>query len=151
MTEIVIKDLERLSEAAAQFIDLILNTGKNPDDSAKNKGFGTVFAFRAPMGAGKTTLISEICRQLGCSDEANSPTFSIVNEYDTEKLGKVYHLDCYRLENEDEALEIGVEDYFYSGCPCFVEWPEKIETLLPADTIEVKIHVKEDGTRILTV
>lgn len=124
--------------AAAQFVDTYA------------PGSGRVFAFFGPMGAGKTTFISEVCRLLGSDAEASSPTFSIVNEYDTREWGKVYHLDCYRLEGEEEAFDIGVEDYFSSGRPCFVEWPEKIGTLLPPDAVRVEIEVADDGTRTLT-
>lgn len=135
--EIRIKDIERLPEAAAQFVEMF-----RPDKTGK-----TIFAFHAPMGAGKTTFISAVCRILGSEDEPGSPTFSIVNEYDTEKWGKVYHLDCYRIEGEEEAFETGVEDYFDSGRVCFVEWPEKIGSLLPEDAVRVEISVEEDGSR----
>ena len=135
--EIRIQNIERLPEAAAQFIESM-----QP---------GRVYAFYAPMGAGKTTFISEVCRLLGSEDEANSPTFSIVNEYDTEKWGRVYHLDCYRLDGEEEAFDIGVEDYFNSGNACFVEWPERIEGLLPDDVVNVEIRVEDDGGRVIWV
>lgn len=134
--EIHIKSIERLPEAAAQFIEAM-----KP---------GKVYAFYGSMGAGKTTFISEVCRQLESDDEASSPTFSIVNEYDTSRWGRVYHLDCYRLEDEEDAFDIGVEDYFGSGCACFVEWPERIEGLLPEDAVKVEIKVTDDGQRILT-
>lgn len=137
MTEIEINDIERLPQAAAQFIGMLRQ--------------GTVYAFRAPMGAGKTTLIAEICRQLESADEPNSPTFSIVNVYDTSKAGRIYHLDCYRLEDEEQGMEIGVEEYFNSGSICFVEWPERIEGLLPDDAIDVSISVSPSGSRILKI
>ena len=133
--EIRIKDIERLPEAAAQFVD--------------NVRPGRVYAFYGRMGAGKTTFISEVCRQLGSVDEASSPTFSIVNVYETEKLGTVYHMDCYRLEDEEEAFDAGLEDYFNSGAVCFVEWPERIEGLLPEDAVAVTIDVEADGSRIV--
>lgn len=133
--EIRIESIERLPEAAAQFIEAI------------ERMEGTVIAFEAPMGAGKTTLISEVVKALGSADEASSPTFSIVNEYDTDRWGKVYHFDCYRLESEEEAYDIGTEDYFGSGRKCLVEWPERIEGLLPEATIRVKIEVEENGER----
>ena len=135
--EIRIKDIERLPEAAAQFIE--------------NMEPGRVYAFYAPMGAGKTTFISEVCRQLESEDDPNSPTFSIVNEYDTEKWGRVYHLDCYRLESEEEAYDIGAEDYFSSGNTCFVEWPENIEGILPDDVVNVAIEVADDGQRLIRI
>ena len=137
MMEIRISGIERLPEAAAQFL--------------KEMKPGRVYAFRAPMGAGKTTFISEVVRLLESDDEANSPTFSIVNEYDTRLWGRVYHLDCYRLESEEEAFDIGVEDYFGSGAACFVEWPEKIEGQLPDDAVEVEIRVEPDGTRVVSI
>lgn len=110
-----------------------------------------VFAFRGPMGAGKTTFIAEVCRRLGCREEAASPTFSIVNEYlDADGL-PVYHFDFYRLESPQEALDIGVEDYFYSGRPCFIEWPERIGSLLPPDAVEVTIEEMPGGSRRITL
>lgn len=138
MKEIIIESIERLPEAAAQFISRF---------GEERPG---VVAIEAPMGAGKTTFISEVVRQLGSADEASSPTFSIANIYDTERWGRVYHLDCYRLEDEEDAYETGVEDYFASGAPCFVEWPGRIEGLLPPDTLRVEIRVDEEGRRHLT-
>lgn len=135
--EIAINDISELGAAASLFINTFPGN--------------RVFAFRAPMGAGKTTFISEVCRRLGSADEASSPTFSIVNEYDTEKWGRVYHLDCYRIDSAEEAFDIGVEDYFDSGCACFVEWPERIEEFLPDDTVEIGIRVEPDGKRIMTI
>ena len=135
MTEIKIPNEERLPEAAARFI--------------QEAEPGRVYAFRAPMGAGKTTFISEVCRRLDTADEPNSPTFSIVNEYDTLRWGKIYHLDCYRLDSAEEAFDAGIEDYFNSGATCMVEWPERIEELLPDDVIEVSIEVLPDGSRLL--
>lgn len=135
--EIRIKDIERLPEAAAQFVDNI-----RP---------GRVYAFYGRMGAGKTTFISEVCRQLGSADEASSPTFSIVNVYETDRLGTVYHMDCYRLEDEEEAFDAGLEDYFNSGSVCFVEWPERIEGLLPEDAVAVTLDVEADTSRIVRV
>lgn len=134
--------VERLPEAAAQFIKEAIGA---PERSPQ----GRVFAFYAPMGAGKTTFISEVCRQLGLEEGAASPTFSIANEYDTALAGKVYHLDCYRIESEEEAYETGVEEYFSSGRICFVEWPENVEGLLPDDAVRVELTVLPDGSRRL--
>lgn len=108
-----------------------------------------VFLFSGEMGAGKTTFIHQICEQLGVQEHTSSPTFSIVNEYSS-RNGILYHFDFYRLKNESEALDIGYEDYFYSGNYCFVEWPEKIPNLLPSERVEVTIHVSDDLKRIIT-
>lgn len=106
-----------------------------------------VFAFNAPMGAGKTTFIAEVCRLLGVCDAVGSPTFSIVNEYRTSTSSPVYHFDFYRIDDPSEAADIGVEDYFYSGAMCFIEWPEKLGSLLPEDAVEVTIRVNDNGSR----
>lgn len=105
----------------------------------------TVVAFNAPMGAGKTTLISQIARELGVKDDVTSPTFAIVNHYEGERT--IYHFDMYRIEREAEALDFGIEEYLYSGELCLVEWPEKIETLLPEDTMVVEIEIVDDSRR----
>lgn len=100
-----------------------------------------IISFRGDLGAGKTTLIKNICNFLGVKDEVTSPTFSIVNEYETQHGKTVYHFDFYRLKSEEEAFDMGVEDYFDSGKLCLVEWPSKIEQLLPNDRIEVSISI----------
>lgn len=105
----------------------------------------TVVAFNAPMGAGKTTLISQIAHELGVEDDVTSPTFAIVNHYEGERT--IYHFDMYRIEREAEALDFGIEEYLYSGELCLVEWPEKIETLLPEDTMVVEIEIVDDNRR----
>ncbi|WP_099366417.1 tRNA (adenosine(37)-N6)-threonylcarbamoyltransferase complex ATPase subunit type 1 TsaE [Sphingobacterium sp. 1.A.4] len=105
-----------------------------------------VFIFKAPMGAGKTSFIKVICEQLGVEDATSSPTFSIVNEYSS-ALGPVYHFDFYRLKDEQEAYDLGYEEYFYSGDYCFIEWPEKIPNLIPEDAIEVSIQVDDQFRR----
>ena len=110
----------------------------------------TVFAFRAEMGAGKTTFIKAICEELGVEDTINSPTFSIVNEYRSATAELIYHFDCYRIKKIDEAIDFGFEDYMDSGALCFIEWPENVEDLLPGDTVNVYIKVEEDGSRIVT-
>lgn len=107
-----------------------------------------VFVFQAPMGAGKTTFIKAICSYLKVTDSTSSPTFSIVNEYHSEQ-GPVYHFDFYRLKEEQEAYDLGYEEYFYSGDYCFIEWPEKIPNLIPEDAAIVKIDVAEDQTRTI--
>lgn len=105
------------------------------------------------MGAGKTTFIRALVRALGVNDdEASSPSFSIINEYRSDTTAElIYHFDLYRLESVEEALEIGVEDYFDSGALCLLEWPERIEALLPDDTVIVDIAVNSDESRTLTL
>lgn len=103
--------------------------------------------FYGDMGAGKTTLIKELCKELGIEDVAHSPTFSLVNEYHTTKNEIVYHFDFYRIEDENEAYDIGIEDYFYSNAWCFIEWPQNIENLLPLESTEIHLSVLENGQR----
>lgn len=130
---IKIESLEQIDDAAIEFI--------------KGMGDNTVFAFHGEMGAGKTTFIKAICENLGVSDVINSPTFAIVNEYRSESGELIYHFDFYRINKVEEAFDFGYEDYFYSGSLCFIEWPERIESLLPKDTVNVNIEVLEDGKR----
>lgn len=105
----------------------------------------TVVAFDAPMGAGKTTLIGRMVRLLGAEDDVTSPTFAIVNQY--EGVRTIYHFDMYRIERIEEALDFGSEEYLSSGELCLVEWPEKIEALLPDDTMVVKIEILSENAR----
>jgi tRNA threonylcarbamoyladenosine biosynthesis protein TsaE len=111
--------------------------------SAKNK----TLLFYGQMGVGKTTLIKELCKSLGVLDNISSPTFSLVNEYQTANNDKVYHFDFYRIEDEEEAFDIGIEDYFDSKNWCFIEWPENIENLLPLDAIEIHLSLLDDEQR----
>ena len=106
-----------------------------------------VLLFVGNLGAGKTTLIKELCSQLGVQDTASSPTFSIVNEYRDSDNQPIYHFDFYRIKNEEEAVDIGIDEYFYSGNFCFVEWPEKIESLLPDNLLLVRIGGNEGEKR----
>jgi len=134
--EIRINSLETISEAAKQFVACM--------------GRASVFAFYGKMGSGKTTFIKAICEELGVDDVITSPTFAIVNEYrsdDTCEL--IYHFDFYRIKKIEEVYDMGYEDYFYSGAICFVEWPELIEELLPADAVKVTITETDDGSRIV--
>lgn len=124
-----------------------------------------VFAFNGKMGAGKTTFIKCLCEAMGTEDIVNSPTFAIVNVYEVnanllpdelkvESLkfkGEVYHFDCYRIKDIREALDMGTEEYLYSGNYCFIEWAEMIEPLLPDDLVTVNIEVLENGDRALTI
>ena len=109
----------------------------------------SVWLFTGDMGAGKTTLIQALCRALGVLSNVQSPTFSIVNEYTTHEGHSVYHFDCYRLRNEAEALDIGIEEYFDSGDYCFIEWPERITSLWPATYYQVTLSVDADGSRTI--
>src|ERR1700760_4166331 len=108
-----------------------------------------IFLFYGDMGAGKTTFIKSLCEQLGITETVTSPTFSIVNEYRGKAI-KIYHFDFYRLKNQNEALDMGYEEYFYSGDYCFIEWPEKIAGLLPEHYIRVDIKVLSNTERQLT-
>lgn len=114
-------------------------------------GTHKLFAFHGEMGAGKTTFIKSLCDVLHVIDVVNSPTFAIVNDYETSLGDHLFHFDFYRLNTPQEALDFGVLDYFYGGHICFMEWPERIETLLPEETVDVFIAVQQDGTRVITV
>lgn len=107
--------------------------------------------FYADMGAGKTTLIKEIIKQLDVTDNVSSPTFSLVNEYLSDSQEVIYHFDFYRIENEMEALDIGIDDYFYSNNWCFIEWPQHITNLLPTTVSEVHIEIIDEFTRKITL
>ncbi len=109
-----------------------------------------IFCFYGKMGAGKTTFIQSICAVLASPDIVTSPTFSIVNEYDTKGNGTIYHFDFYRIKSPEEALDLGYEDYFFSGNYCMVEWPERIDILLPDQLVEVILTVEEDESRSIT-
>lgn len=132
-----INSLETINETAKEFIAAM--------------GDNTVFAFRGSMGAGKTTFIKAICEELGVEDVINSPTFAIVNEYRSNSGELIYHFDFYRINKEEEAFDFGYEDYFYSGSLCFIEWPEKVESLLPTDAKNVTIEELTDGSREVVI
>ena len=134
---IVIKDIAALDAAARDFLAQI--------------GDNDLIAFYAPMGAGKTTFITAVCRALGVEGDAvSSPTFSIVNEYRTNDGDSVFHFDFYRITKISEALDIGFYDYIDSGCLCLMEWPENIDDILPDETVRVRISVDPDGSRVLS-
>ena len=133
--EIKIKSIEEIAVAAKEFVTAM--------------GDRKVFAFYGKMGAGKTTFIKAVCEELGVEDVINSPTFAIVNEYVDGKGEPVYHFDFYRIKNLQEVLDIGYEDYVYSGHMCFMEWPELIDNLLPDDAVKVTIEEKTDGGRVV--
>lgn len=132
--ELEIASLEQLPQVAAEFMAQV--------------GTAKVFAFHGEMGAGKTTFIKALCRELGSLDAAASPTFSLVNVYKTKFSKPIYHFDFYRINKETEALDMGVEEYFYSGNYCFIEWPEKIPNYLPIEAIHVYISLG-DTSRLL--
>lgn len=133
--KLVINDLSEIKKVAREFIALM--------------GDNTVFAFRGSMGAGKTTFIKAVCLELGVTDVINSPTFAIVNEYRSGSGELIYHFDFYRINKTEEAYDFGYEDYFYSGALCFIEWPEKIDSLLPSNYVSVSITENESGSRDL--
>jgi tRNA threonylcarbamoyladenosine biosynthesis protein TsaE len=109
-----------------------------------------VWLFYGTMGSGKTTLIKALALALGVTDTTSSPTFSLVNEYQSDKGSILYHFDFYRIKKEEEALDMGIDDYFYNDNYCFVEWPEKIENLVPLNAVAIYIIVNKDNTRTLT-
>ena len=108
-----------------------------------------IWLFQGHMGAGKTTLIRSLCENLGVTSVVHSPTFALVNEYITTGKKTVYHFDFYRIKDETEALDIGIEEYFDSGDFCFIEWPEKIESLWPLHYLLLDLHLEENGERVL--
>ena len=135
--QIQIAGLEDLDRAAGEFLKAI--------------GNNSLIAFYAPMGAGKTTFTTAVCKALGVQEDAiSSPTFAIVNEYRGRKGQPIYHFDFYRIERPEEALDIGLYDYLDSGDLCLMEWPENIEGLLPEETLKVNIQVNADGSRTLS-
>lgn len=130
-------ELNNIDAAAQQFASKI--------------GDNTLFAFYGSMGAGKTTFITALCHELGVKEDmVNSPTFSLVNIYETDKGENIYHFDFYRLKNPQEAIDFGLYDYFDTNDLCLMEWPENIEEILPDDCIKVNINVNEDNSRTIT-
>ena len=136
MISIEIKDIDHIREAAREFIEHI--------------GEHRVFAFYGKMGAGKTTFVKAVCEELGVDDVITSPTFAIINEYETPSNSPIYHFDFYRIKKLEEVYDMGYEDYFYSGALCFIEWPELIEDILPDDAVRVSIAEQEDGSRVVS-
>lgn len=136
MTEILIPSLHKIADAAQEFV--------------AQMGHRSVFAFYGGMGAGKTTFIKALCQQLGVKDAVTSPTFAIVNEYGSD-IGPIYHFDFYRIKNLAEVMDLGFDDYAYSGHLCLMEWPELIEDLLPDNTVSVHIEETDNGMRKVTV
>ena len=137
LQQIVIPSLSEIDAAADEFLRRI--------------GDHRLIAFHAPMGAGKTTFTTALCRRLGVrADAVSSPTFAIINEYRTAAGEPVFHFDFYRIGKLEEALDIGLYDYLDSGALCLMEWPENIGALLPEETLDVHISVAPDGTRTLS-
>lgn len=136
MAEILIPSLDKIADAAQEFV--------------AQMGHRRVFAFYGGMGAGKTTFIKALCQQLGVKDAVTSPTFAIVNEYGSD-IGPIYHFDFYRIKNLAEVMDLGFDDYAYSGHLCLMEWPELIEDLLPDNTVSVHIEETDNGMRKITV
>jgi len=135
--QIQIAGLQDLERAAREFLQLL--------------GGRTLVAFYAPMGAGKTTFTTALCKVLGVEEDAiSSPTFAIVNEYRGKGGRPIFHFDFYRIDNPAEALDIGLYDYLDSGELCLMEWPENVEGLLPEETLRVQIAVQPDGSRLLS-
>jgi tRNA threonylcarbamoyladenosine biosynthesis protein TsaE len=114
-------------------------------------GENRIVAFYGSMGAGKTTFISALCRHFGVEDDVCSPTFTIVNEYRAADGDSIFHFDFYRIDSLKEAVDIGFEEYLYSGSLCLIEWPEKVEQLLPEETLKVKITATGDESRIIEI
>ncbi len=135
--KITIENTDHLPVAAEEFIRLIERHN--------------IFAFYGSMGAGKTTIIKAICNMLGSIDTVTSPSFTLVNEYKTQDGDLLYHFDFFRIKTQEEVFDFGFEEYLVSGRKCFIEWPEKVESLLPEDTVKVDIMVNPDLTRIVEV
>ena len=134
--EILINGTDDLERAAMEFLNEI--------------GENRLIAFFAPMGSGKTTFTTAVCKVLGVTDPVGSPTFAIVNEYMTASGDSMFHFDFYRINKLSEAMDIGLYDYLDSGCLCMMEWPENIEELLPEETLRITINVNPDQTRTLS-
>jgi tRNA threonylcarbamoyladenosine biosynthesis protein TsaE len=135
--QIKVFDIRQLDEAAKKLI--------------KFAGENRIWLFEGDLGAGKTTLIKAICRNFNVEDIVNSPSFSLVNEYKGKNGAIFYHLDFYRIKDEEEAMDIGAEEYIFSGNYCFIEWPSKIASLLPQQYVSVSIQVGPDGSRSLNL
>lgn len=136
MIELLIPTPDQATQTARSFIEIM--------------GKRRIAAFAGEMGAGKTTFIKAICRELGVTDEVSSPTFALVYEYKSAE-GPVFHFDFYRINDPAELFDLGYEDYFFSGSFCFIEWPEKALHLIPEDALLCKIEVRENGLRSLII
>ena len=137
MNYINVPDLEAIDKAAKDFIPFL--------------GTVKIVAISGEMGAGKTTFVKAVCRELGVSQVVSSPTFALINEYFTSKGESIYHIDLYRIEKPEELFDIGYEDYLFSGAICFIEWPDKAPELIPDDALYIKIEVMEDQSRRIII
>ena len=133
MKKINIRGLDHIDSAAKEFLLYVKDY--------------SVIAFYGSMGAGKTTFITSLCKVMGVEDQVNSPTFTIVNEYRTLQNKPIFHFDFYRIDNIQEVIDLGFDEYVYSDGVCLMEWPERIEAILPEDVLKVEIVELEDGTR----
>ena len=134
--KIVVNCVSELERASTSLLELINDNN--------------IICFYGAMGVGKTTFIKEICKKLGVEDVVSSPTFSIINEYLTDNNESVYHFDFYRIEKEEEAFDMGYEEYFYQGNLCLIEWPEKISSIIPENIMKVQI-TRSDEQRIIEI
>jgi len=132
-----IESLKKIDEAAKSFVEKM--------------GDQKIYAFNGNMGVGKTTFINAVCKMMGVTQIVNSPTFSIVNEYETATGNIIYHFDCYRIQKIQEAMDLGAEEYIYSGNYCFIEWSENITPILPDYIVNVNITELEDGLRLIEI
>ena len=137
METLILKSLSDLNIVADKFLRLLKDQ--------------KVFAFFGPMGVGKTTFIKALCNELGVVEIVTSPTFALVNEYQTNQGDVIYHFDFYRIEKIEEVYDFGYEDYFFSGNYCFIEWPDKIAEILPKNVVFVQMLENADGTRTLNI
>ncbi len=142
MSKIInVRGLEELEDAAREFVQYVSSSSLQSN----------IFAFYGQMGAGKTTFIKALCRELGVTDDVNSPTFTIVNEYRAAKGFPVYHFDFYRINKISEAYDIGMDEYFGGDGLCLIEWPEKIREILPDDCFQVFVYVDGEGNRTIRI
>ena len=133
---LIIRDLSTIESSARDFLDFFIGD--------------RVFAFYGDMGAGKTTFIRALCKELGVSQGVTSPTFAIINEYSAKEGVKIFHFDFYRINSLEEVFDFGYEEYFESDAYSLIEWPELIESLLPDHTTRILIQAREDGSRVLS-
>ena len=141
--KLVIKSLDQINNSAKSFVNYYKELSKEKNIK--------VIAFYGHMGAGKTTFIKAVCKEMGVLQEVSSPTFSLINEYETNEGNTIYHFDFYRIESPEEAYDFGYEEYFYSNNLCLIEWPELIEDLLPEIFLKVEINVVKDEDRNVTI